>query len=62
MERGERGLNALSVLFGDQARQHLAEVRVLGARVDVLPSVRLQECGLNRSRLGRIDRPHLPVK
>jgi hypothetical protein len=36
LERGECRLNALAVLFSDQAGQHLAEVRVLGARVDVL--------------------------
>src|SRR5262249_33106469 len=54
---GERGLNALTLLFGDQAGQHLAEVRMLGARMDVLPPVGLQERSLDRSRLGLVDLP-----
>jgi hypothetical protein len=43
------------VVFGDQARKHLAEMRVLGARVDVLPAVSLEECGRDRPRLGLVD-------
>jgi hypothetical protein len=31
LQRRKRLLDALALLFGDQARQHLAEVRVLGA-------------------------------
>jgi len=31
LQRGERLLDALALFFGDQAREHLAEVRVLGA-------------------------------
>jgi hypothetical protein len=31
MQRRERLLDALALLFSDQARQHLAQVRVLGA-------------------------------
>src|SRR5689334_7753148 len=37
LQRGERLLDALALLFGDQAGQHLAELRVLGAGMDVLP-------------------------
>jgi hypothetical protein len=56
LQRGERGLDALALAFSDQARQHLPELRVLGARVDVLPTVGLEECGLDRPGLGRFDR------
>src|SRR6266481_5913549 len=56
LERGECRLNALPLVFGDQAGKHLPEVRVLGARVDVLPAVSLEECGLDRPRLGLVDR------
>src|SRR6476660_6067659 len=55
-ERGERRLYALALVFADQAGQHLPEVLVLGARVDVLPAVSLEECGLDRARLGVADR------
>ena len=48
LECGERRLNALALVFGDQARKHLPEVRVLGARVDVLPAVSLEESGFDR--------------
>src|SRR5882757_4132120 len=48
LERGERRLDAPALVFADQAGQHLAELRVLGARVDVLPAVGLEECGLDR--------------
>ncbi|MGZ3362911.1 MAG: hypothetical protein ACXU84_26605, partial [Xanthobacteraceae bacterium] len=44
-ERSERRLYALALVFADQAGQHLPEVLVLGARVDVLPAVSLEECG-----------------
>ena len=57
VERGERRLYALALLFVDQAGEHLAEVRVLGAGMDVLPSVGLQKRGLDRARLGLADRP-----
>ncbi|MDB5406962.1 MAG: hypothetical protein JWL84_1874, partial [Rhodospirillales bacterium] len=39
LERGERRLDALALVFGYQAGKHLAEMRVLGARMDVLPAV-----------------------
>ena len=55
MEGGERRLDALALVFGDQAGKHLAEARVLGARVDVLPPVSLDECGLDRLQLGLVD-------
>src|SRR6202011_1708460 len=45
LERGERRLDALALVFGYQAGKHLAEMRVLGARMDVLPAVGLEECG-----------------
>jgi len=41
-ERGERRLDALALRVGDQAGHHLSKVRLLSARVDVLPAVRLQ--------------------
>jgi len=50
LERGERRLDALTLLFVDEARQHLDELRVLGARVNVLPAVGLEECGLDPVR------------
>jgi ornithine cyclodeaminase/alanine dehydrogenase-like protein (mu-crystallin family) len=56
LEGGERRLDALALVFGDQAGKHLAEARVLGARVDVLPPVSLDECGLDRPRLVLADR------
>jgi hypothetical protein len=56
LERDERRLDALALVFGDQAGQHLAEMRVLGARVAVLPAVSLEECGLDGPRLGLVDR------
>jgi hypothetical protein len=55
LERGERRLDALALVFGDQAGKYLAEARVLGARVDVLPAVSLDECGLDRPRLDLVD-------
>jgi hypothetical protein len=56
LERAERRLNAQALVFRYQAGKHLAEVRVLGARVDVLPAVSLQEGGPDRSCLGLVDR------
>jgi hypothetical protein len=56
MQGGERQPDALALAFGDQAGQHLAEVRVLGARVDVLPAVSLEERGLDPPRLRLVDR------
>ena len=56
MERGERRLDAQALAFGDQARKRLAEMRVLGTRVDVLPAVGLEECGADRLQLGLVDR------
>src|SRR5215469_7035271 len=57
VQRGERGLNALTLLLRDQSRKHLAEVWVLGAGMDVLPPVGFQERGLDRSRLRLAYRP-----
>jgi hypothetical protein len=51
LERGERRLDALALVFGYQAGKHLAEMRVLGARMDVLPAVGLEECGADRLQL-----------
>ena len=56
MERGERGLNALALFFGDKAGQHLPELRVLSARVDILPAVSLEERRRDRLRLVLADR------
>src|SRR6188474_2044240 len=56
LESGKRCLNATALVFADEAGKHLAEVRVLGAGVDVLPAVSLQECGLDRPRLRLVDR------
>src|SRR5712692_4365232 len=56
LQRGERRLDALALVFGNQAGQHFPEVRVLGARVDVLPAVGFEECRLDRPRLGLVDR------
>ena len=56
LERDERRLDALALVFGDQAGKHLAEMRVLGARMDVLPAVGLEECGADRLQLGLVDR------
>src|SRR3546814_2268026 len=38
-------LNALSLIFVDHAGQHLAEMRMLGTGMDVLPAIGLQERG-----------------
>src|SRR5437868_1023931 len=56
LQCGERRLDALALVFGDQAGKHLAKMRVLGARVDVLPAVSLEECDLDCPRLGLVDR------
>jgi len=56
VECGERRLDALALGFGDEARQDLAEMRVLGAGMDVLPAVGLEECGADRLQLGLVDR------
>src|SRR5205085_8634696 len=56
LERGERRLNALALVFGDQAGKHLPEMRVLGTGMDVLPSVSPEERGLDCLCLGRVDR------
>ena len=56
MKRGERGPDALALRVGDQARQHLAELRVPCARMDVLPAVSIEERGLDRPHLGITNR------
>src|SRR5262245_14819133 len=56
LQGGKRRLNAEPLVFGNQAGKDLPEVRVLGARVDVLPAIGLEECSLDRSLLGVVDR------
>src|SRR5215813_11107336 len=48
-------MDALPLAFGDQARKHFPEMWVLGARVNVLPSVSLEERGLDHLSLGIVD-------
>src|SRR5262245_46726053 len=55
LECVERRLDALPLAFGDQARKHFSEMRMLGARVNVLPSVGLEESGLDHPPLGIAD-------
>ncbi len=47
MEPGERGPNTLALVFGDEAGKHLPEMRVLGARMDVLPAIGFEERGFD---------------
>src|SRR5215472_4714885 len=54
-QRGERRLDTLPLRFGDQAGQHLREMRVPGARVDVLPAIGLEKGGFDRLVLVRLD-------
>src|SRR5205085_6514718 len=51
LQTGERALDAVPLCFGGQAGQHLAELRMPGARVDVLPAVRSEERCLDRACL-----------
>ena len=51
-ERGERALDPPALAFSDQTGQHLAELRVLGARKNVLPAIGLEERSLDRPHLG----------
>jgi hypothetical protein len=55
-QRCERGGDPLTLAFGDQARQHLPELRVVGARENVLPAIRLEKRGIDRSCLRVADR------
>src|SRR4051794_9394172 len=55
-ERSERRLNAPALLSGDHAGQHLPELWVLSARVNVLPAVGLEECSRDGPRLGLVHR------
>src|SRR5215813_2884353 len=55
VQRGERCPNALALAFGDQAREHLSEVRVPGTGVDVLPAICSKEGGLDGPRLVSIN-------
>src|SRR5215472_4873955 len=48
---GERCLNTLALAFGDQGREHLAEMRMPGTGVDVLPAIGSKEGGLDGSLL-----------
>src|SRR5262245_6290401 len=62
LECRERGLNALALVLRDQARKHLSELRVLSARVDVLPPVGLEERGFDGPRLALIDCAAAPCR
>src|SRR5438067_12725612 len=53
LQTGERALDAVPLCFGGQAGQHVAEVRMPGARVDVLPAICSEERCLDRARLAR---------
>ena len=54
MQRGERCLNAPALAFGDPAGEHLAEMRMPSAGVDVLPAVGRKKGGLDRLHLVRL--------
>jgi len=54
MQRGECRLNALVLAFGDQTGEHLAEIRMASAGVDVLPAVGRKKGGLDRRHLVRL--------
>ena len=56
MERGECRPNALALFVGDQAEKDLSEVRMPGARVDVLPPVRPEKGGFDVPGLDFVDR------
>jgi hypothetical protein len=43
LELEERSPNASALVLSDQRRKHLPEVRVLGARMDVLPTISLEQ-------------------
>src|SRR5215831_6858570 len=53
VQRGERRLDAPTLAVGNQSGQNLAEIRVLGARMDVLPAIGGEEGGLDRPRFFR---------
>src|SRR5205823_5734691 len=48
---GEGCLNSLTLGFGDQTVEHLAEIRMPSAGVDVLPAIGRKKGGLDRPRL-----------
>src|SRR5690242_9185059 len=48
MQGGERRLDAPTLVVGNQASEHVAEMAVAGTRVDVLPAVGFEEPGLDR--------------
>src|SRR6516162_7334038 len=56
VQRGEGCLNALALALGDQAGEHLGEMRMPGPRMDVLPAIGSEEGGLDRPRLVGADR------
>src|SRR5205814_6190352 len=51
VQRGEGCLNSLALGFGDQTVEHLAEIRMPSAGVDVLPAIGRKKGGLDRPRL-----------
>src|SRR6202022_3983566 len=54
LQGGERCLNTLALALGDQAGEHLAEMRMPGTRMDVLPAIGRKEGSLDRPRLVRV--------
>src|SRR5579862_8311431 len=48
VQGGERRLDAPTLVVGNQDGEHVAEMAVAGARVDVLPAVGVEERGLDR--------------
>src|SRR5262245_12502601 len=62
VERGKRRLDALALTLRKQVGKHLAEVRVLGARMDILPPVSLEESGLDRASFRLVNRAAAPAR
>src|SRR5262245_20493928 len=60
LQGGQRSLNALALVAGDQAGKHLSEVRMLSARMDILPAVGIEEGRFDRLRFARIDHAAAP--
>ena len=55
MQRGERGLDAHGLTFGDEALKHVSEMRMACARVNVLPPVSFEETGFDDPRFRRAE-------